>query len=213
MSKSVVCISRTLAAGGETIGKVVAERLGFRYVDEEVLTRASEKAQVDPKLVAEAEHRKSILARIIDALAARPTVDSYLPVGGEGVYVIDATVVLPAMHEDLRLLIREAINEIASQGNAVIVAHAASMALAGNTEVLRVLVTASEKTRAERLAAQMGEKEAAAAVRESDRDRRDYLRRFYEVKEELPTHYDLVLNTDILGPEQAADVIVTAAGT
>jgi cytidylate kinase len=213
MSKSVVCISRTVAAGGETIGKIVAERLGFRYVDEEVLTRAGERAHVDTQLIAEAEQRKSILNRLLDALAARPTADSYLPVGGEGVYVIDATVVLPPIHDDFRTLIREAIAEIAAQGNAVIVAHAASMALAGKGDVLRVLVTASEKTRAQRLAAQVGEKQAEAAVRDSDRDRRDYLKRFYEVREELPTHYDLVLNTDTLGPEQAADVIVTAAGT
>lgn len=212
MSKSVVCISRTVAAGGETIGKMVAEKLGFRYVDEEVLRRASEKANVNLSEVAEEEHRKSILTRLLDALAVRPTVDSYLPVGGEGVYyMLDASVALPPLHEDLRAVIRDAIKEIAAKGNAVIVAHAASLALAGETEVLRVLVTASEQTRADRLAGGRGREEALAEVHDSDRDRRDYLKRFYEVKEELPTHYDLVLNTDALKPEQAVDVIVAAA--
>jgi hypothetical protein len=30
----VICISRTLGAGGEEVGWLVAERLGFAYVDE-----------------------------------------------------------------------------------------------------------------------------------------------------------------------------------
>jgi hypothetical protein len=42
---------RDLAAGaeGERIGSLVAERLGFRYVDEEIITRAAEKQGVDPR--------------------------------------------------------------------------------------------------------------------------------------------------------------------
>ena len=41
--------------------------------------------------------------------------------------------------------------------------------------------------------------------------RADYLKRFYEVAEELPTHYDLVFNTDSLSIEQAAELISQAA--
>jgi cytidylate kinase len=69
--------------------------------------------------------------------------------------------------------------------------------------------------RAERLVAAQGLAKPAAetAVASSDRDRREYLKRFYGVKEELPTHYDLVLNTDVLPAEQAAAIIVAAAGS
>ncbi|MBA3366230.1 MAG: cytidylate kinase family protein, partial [Actinobacteria bacterium] len=41
MSARVVCISRELGAGGEQIGRLVAERLGLQYVDEEVIARAA----------------------------------------------------------------------------------------------------------------------------------------------------------------------------
>jgi cytidylate kinase len=111
-------------------------------------------------------------------------------------------------------LIRAAIHEVAQAGAAVIVAHAASMALAGSEGVLRVLVTASPAVRAARLVAAQGLEQAPAeaAVASSDRERRDYLKRFYSVKEELPTHYDLVVNTDVLSAEQAAAIIVAAAG-
>jgi cytidylate kinase len=88
------------------------------------------------------------------------------------------------------------------------------MALAGAPGVLRVLVTASLAARAQRLRLEghlRSEDEATKAVNESDRERKDYLYRFYQIREELPTHYDLVVNTDHLKPEQAVEVIVHAA--
>jgi hypothetical protein len=48
-------------------------------------------------------------------------------------------------------------------------------------------------------------------VKDSDAGRRDYLKRFYDVDEELPTHYDLVVNTDVLSAVSAARVVVQAA--
>jgi len=55
MAFSVVCISRTLAAGGEAVGRAVAPRLGYRFVDEEIVSKAAQKAQVDPAVVAATE--------------------------------------------------------------------------------------------------------------------------------------------------------------
>jgi cytidylate kinase len=48
-------------------------------------------------------------------------------------------------------------------------------------------------------------------VQETDRARADYLKRFYGVSREEPTHYDLVVNTDVLGHEEAVDLIVGVA--
>jgi len=118
-----------------------------------------------------------------------------------------------ATPDDLRALIRAAIQEVAQEGRAVIVAHAASMALSGVDGVLRVLVTASAKARAQRIAADQAltASAAAAAIAASDRERSDYLLRFYKIKEELPTHYDLVINTDRLTAGQVTDIIAAAA--
>jgi cytidylate kinase len=219
LGAQVVCISRTLGGGGETVGRLVADRLGFRYVDEEIIALASDKAQVNPGLVAEAEHRKPLLDRLLDALAANTPVEPLPYVaaisGGIAYYGAEIPVMPPALLPNFRELIREAISEIAAQGRVVIVAHAASMALAGAEGVLRVLVTASEKTRIDRLLAGgqvANESEASRAVKHSDRERRDYLRDFYQVHEELPTHYDLVINTDFLPAERAANLVVSAAG-
>jgi cytidylate kinase len=76
-----------------------------------------------------------------------------------------------------------------------------------------MLVTASPETRAQRLSDSRGlePKDARKTIRDADAARADYLRRFHDVEVELPTHYDLVVNTDTLSVEQAVDLVAQAA--
>jgi CMP/dCMP kinase len=218
MAFQVVCVSRTLGAKGEAVGQTVAQRLAFRYVDEHIITRAAELAQVDPRLVAAVEHRQPLLQRVLDKLAAAQelvgplTLTAGIPLD---VVVTPEAAGPRTTAEDARALIRAAIHEVANAGRAVIVAHAASMALAFAGGVLRVLITASPETRARRIAVASGipENAAAATIAASDREREGYFRQFYKIRDELPTHYDLVINTDVLTPEQAAEIVVVAAGS
>ena len=202
MSRSVVCVSRSIGAGGEEIARSAAEQLGFRYIDDEIVLRAAELAGVSPQEVARAEHSPPLVSRIIESLAATPTVS-------EGGYVA----VAPARTLDYTHLIEHVVRETAVGGNVVIVAHGASHALGGRPEVLRVFITASPDTRAARLSREsgIGEPAAAKSVEGSDRERARYLARFYQVQHELPVHYDLTLNTDLVTPQTAASLIVAAA--
>src|SRR5258705_10206399 len=68
----VVTISHATGAGGETIGRTVADRLGFRYIDEEIITLAAEKEEGDAALVADTERRKSFLAPPFSRLPKGP---------------------------------------------------------------------------------------------------------------------------------------------
>ena len=87
------------------------------------------------------------------------------------------------------------------------------MRLPDSVGVLRVLVTGSPETRATRVAKadSIDVKKASKAVADSDVRRAQYLRRFYGVVEERPTHYDLVLNSDTLSFELMSDLVVRAS--
>jgi cytidylate kinase-like protein len=215
MGYRVVCISRTTAAGGEDVGQVVADRLGFRYVDEQIIRRAAQQAQVDPALVAKAEHRQPLLHRLLEKLPRGGEVTGIaMAATGVGVGAYVASPAGPrADLADLRAMIQAAIHEVAGAGQAVIVAHAASMALANTEGVLRVLVTASAATRVRRVAEleRLVHEEAERRIATSDRERREYFRRFYKLDEETATDYDLVVNTDVLTTAQAVGVVLAAA--
>src|SRR5207249_8477114 len=114
----------------------------------------------------------------------------------------------------IRAFIREAVVQTAARGNVVIVAHAASFALEPDGHDLRVLVSATPATRAARLREEQGIDGARAdrEIKSSDAGRRDYLKRFYEVEQELPIHYDRVINTDRRDVELAAQLTTHRAG-
>src|SRR2546421_6878057 len=146
MTRTVVCISHASGAGGEEVGRLVAERLGFLYVNEEIVARAAAKGGVDTADVADEERRKSLAARMLTAIAQ----------GGGESWAMGGSV--PARSSDelggdeIRALIRETIEQTAARGKAVIVAHAASYAVPQGAAAPRVLVTASPATPAARVA-------------------------------------------------------------
>ncbi len=187
----------------------VASQLGFTVVDEAIVTRAAGEAGVDPHVVADVEKRQTFMARLLDALSSSSDATAHAFGGGVTVY---SPADVP-MTEELRGLIRAAIEETSTRGDVVIVSHAASYALVDQPNVLRVLVTASEETLSSRLAERDGlsEEDAAQVARESIASRADYLKRFYGVKDEQPTHYDLVVNTDRIDTNDAVALIARAA--
>ncbi len=178
-------------------------------VDEEVVLRAAAEARVEPKVIADVEGRQSFMERTLGVLgsgaeAARFTFGGPAEPLGRERLTSDA----------LRDLIRAAIEELAERGDAVIVSHAASHALASRSDVLRVLITASRSTRGARIASERGlsEKDADRTLDESDAARADYLKRFYGVKSEVPVQYDIVVNTDRLSHDEAVALVVLGAG-
>ncbi|MFN2426225.1 MAG: AAA family ATPase, partial [Candidatus Binatia bacterium] len=214
MSVCVICISHTDGSAGQDVGRAVAQVLGLRYVDEELILEAARLAQVDPSLIAAAEHKQSLVERLLEALTSAQTMlGSATLAAGIPLPASHAPSVRPSTRDDLRNIIRAAVHQVGKEGNAVIAAHAASHALSGKPGVLRVLVTAPASTRAERIGLErnLTAEEATEAISRGDEGRRDYLRAFYDIEEELPTHYDLVINTEKLTPEQAAGVIVAFA--
>jgi len=203
MDCRVIAISRTLGAGADEIGQLAATKLEFRYVNNQVIDWAAERAGVSPATIEKTEQTPPLIERILQYLG-----NANVEAGHAG--YIPPPVEPSASYERL---IERVIRETAAAGDVVIVAHGASVPLAGSPGLLRVFITASPDVRALRMSQEAGVKESDAAkmVDRSDRARREFLQRFYEVKEELPTRYDIVINTDLIAKETAADLIVEAA--
>jgi cytidylate kinase len=205
MTASVICISRAMFTDAEEVAKSVANQLGFRYVDEEIVARAAQKRHLTATEVASAERRKNFLAQFVQDIGdSSADLINYFANNKDGGRPSD----------EMRELIREAIVETAEEGNMVIVAHAASYALARRKGVLRVLITGSEFARVNKWLPTSGgrsPREAQEQIRESDAARANYLKRFYDVKQELAEHYDLTLSIDSLPHAAIADLIIRAA--
>ena len=191
MNATVIAMSRALGAGGEEVGRNVAARLGFRFVDDEIVARAAAKAGVDSQAIEKVERSPSLIERILKHMGTAAVDPGF---GASAAPVLNVS-------DSYENLIAEVIHEIAHAGNVVILAHGASIPLAGMPGLLRVLITGSPQARAARVAAAAGIEAPRAAKQVEDSDR-----------QELPTHYDLVVNTDQITLEKATDLIARAAG-
>ncbi|HMD57590.1 MAG TPA: cytidylate kinase-like family protein [Solirubrobacteraceae bacterium] len=206
MRYRTVCISSEDGTGALGAASLAARSLGLRVIDEDIVTKAAVEAGVDRDVVADVEQRKSKLTRLLEGLGPAG-------MGTTGYIVPEAAAYAQPPSDELKGLIRSVIEETAAAGGVMIVSHAASLALADREDVLRVFLTASPDTRRSRMAASLDldENEAARMIKRSDAGRADYIKRFYGTQE-LPTDYDLVINTDRLTPEEASQLILQAAG-
>lgn len=199
MGYRAIALSQVDGAGGELVGRDLAQQLGFGYLNEAIVAQVAKDQGVDTAVVVGAERRKSFLTRVAE-LAAHGAVDV---VPDPSLYVADQT-------DTLLALIRDAVRDAAGRGSVVLVAHAACYACADRPEVLRVCITAPLPARASRVASALGisEKEAAKSLRRSDAGRASYLKRVYGVGGESPADYDVVINTERLAPDAAAGLIL-----
>ncbi|MGE3075737.1 MAG: AAA family ATPase [Dehalococcoidia bacterium] len=208
MNTRVIAISRQVGTAGEDVAQAVSKRLGFRYVDYQLVQTAAAEAGVSPETVSEAEHTPSLMTRLLESLARNPTMPAAawsdpLPLSSSPMYT----------SADYRRFVEDVIRETADQGECVIVGHAAQVILRERFDTLKVLVTGSDRHRARRIQAGMSvdEKEALKIVERTDHERVDYFHRFYDTGWLTPCTYDLCISTDHLNPEQAAELAIRAA--
>src|SRR5438309_8144230 len=107
---SVICISHATGSGGDEVGRLVAERLGFLHVDEEIVARAAARGGISPADVADEERRKSLAARILASISE----------GSAGAMALGGAIPYPMEDErpssEVRALIRETIVQTAARG-------------------------------------------------------------------------------------------------
>lgn len=209
----VITIGRMYGAGGETVGSMVAERLGAELVDGKFFEEVARRLEIPADEVAAVEEAPgSFLNRVLQALgtasiefAAPPEATAWTPPYSD-----------PTTYDTRRAVLQitqELIREAARTGNAVIVGRGAAYLLRDHPRTLHVFLRASERDRAAALREAYGwrEEEARRRIKQADANRRAYIRQLYNHDWLDPSHYDMVLDTSRLGYERSAGAIVAAA--
>jgi cytidylate kinase len=232
----VITVSRQRGSMGSYIAVEVAQKLGLEFLDREIIDSVAREAGVSAEDVEAIEARAGRLARVLHLLGSRPKLPA-VPSASmreqekyeeriEAVMKRDGLSRKAAMAglesgsapeytppADYLDLVTSVILEYAAQGQAMIVGRGGQMILRERAGVLHVQVLAKFETRVYNIIQREGVKwrEAAHRVRLADDQRAGYMRRFYNVNWLDPNLYDLVINTDQLSPDVAADLIVRAA--
>jgi cytidylate kinase len=196
----IVTISRVYGASALAVARAVAERLGYRLVDEQLPVVAAWHLGTSADVVQTVSERPRGFGERVLANLGGGVPEAALP---------PATDEFPA---DTRRAIEEAVREEATPGDVVIVGRMAGMILAARPDVVRVFLNAPLAWRVKHVAESLGVDEAAARaeIARIDDARRTYAREGYNVTWGDPRIYDLVLDTSRFGVEGSAEIIVTA---
>jgi cytidylate kinase len=208
----VITIGRQYGAGGETIGAMVAERLGAELVDRKIFEEVAHRLELPHDEVEKHEEcGGTFLNRVLQALgsasvefAAPPEAAAWTPPYSD-----------PTLDTRKAVLevTQEVMREAARTGNAVIVGRGGAYVLENDRNVLNVFIRASQTARVEHIRQLLGlnEEQAIRRVKQVDGNRGSYIRQVYNHDWLHPAHYHVVLDSGRLGYDRTADAIVALA--
>lgn len=200
----LITISRQYGAGGSEVARLVADRLGWTVVDNQIVDRVARRAGLAPKAVAEQDERSpGFVERLAQALTA----------SSQEFAVPELGVAVRAEDPNLVKLTEMVVHEIAEEGKAVLVGRAAPAVLGASFPAIHVKLVAEKAFRIQLAMREEGLDQKAAERRLADIDahRRRYHREHYGRDWDDPVHFHLTLNTGLLGLDGAAEVIVDRA--
>jgi cytidylate kinase len=183
---AIIIVSHQMGAGGPEIGMALSQRLGYRYVDQELLLDAARRYGL-------AEERLSHLDESKPTFFERFDVETRLHI----------------------TVLQSTLLELAEQDNAVFVRGGGQCLLRGIPHVLRARIIAPFEHRVKqwirRVAAMTGETPSQRAaqdfVRRDDTEKSGRMRYLYEVDISDPMLYELIVNTEMLRHEAVVEMI------
>ncbi len=185
---AVITFSREPHSGTQDLARLLAERLGYRYVGVDELTRAvTERSGVErPPQTPENEGR---------ALSLWEQLGEHLT-GDREAYTT---------------ALRAVVTELVAADNVVIVGHGTGLLLSEMRSVVRVFVVAPLEARVARLmiAEDIHNTDLAhRAIEQRDHESAEYIRHAFGIEWLDPHHWDLVINTGRADTRAALDMLV-----
>jgi cytidylate kinase len=201
---SVITISRQFGAGGITLGNMLAKKLDYTFVDNEIIQQVAQKAKVSTNWVESIEKQAGgKLLRFITGIVSKKLIDQVLD--NERGY-IDEEIYVDLLHQ--------IITKIADEGKAIILGRGGQYILKDRDDVFHVLLIANKADRIKFMEEnyKLTPAQALGSVTREDKRRVNLYRKFGTLTYDQPGHYHIVLNTSRLGLDEAARVICGLVG-
>jgi len=183
---AIIVISHQMGAGGPEVGMALAQRLGYRYVNQELLLDAARRYGLAEERLSHLDESKPTLFERFDTETR------------QHITVLQTTLL-----------------EFAELDNAVLMRGGGQWLLRGVPHALRVRIMAPFEHRVKqwikRTAEMTGEtpnqRAAADFVRRDDAEKSGRMKYLYEVDVADPTLYELIVNTEKLRHEAVVEVL------
>ena len=196
--KRIITISREFGSGGRSIGRLVAEKLGYQFYDSEIVNKVAERSGFAPEFIEESGEYASARSSLLFAIATANQ------------YTVDGL----SMHDKLYIEQTRIIEELAQEGNCVIVGRCADYILRDYKPSLDIFIQCEDlNTRIHRVMRRnnITESEARERIKMTDKCRSTYYSFYTGTKWGKRENHDLIIDTHHIGIEASAELIALYA--
>lgn len=182
----VITLAREYGSGGRYIGKLIAERLGIKLYDKNIITKISEETGLSEEYIKENEQSRKSLANL-----------------NNGYYNGLSNV------DELFIKESELIKEIANKESCIIVGRCANFILKENKDVIRIFIYSDMDSKINRVNKYYGidTKNAEKEIKRIDKLRANHCKHYVGKEWKDIINYDLCINSDLYGVEKTAEFI------
>lgn len=194
----VITIGRECGSAGRLIGQKLADQMGIKCYDKELLTLAAKQSGLAEELFKTHDEKptNSFLYSLV--------MDTY-SLGG---YTASAYMDMPLNHK-IFLAQFDAIKNLAERESCVIVGRCADYALAEYPNIVTVFIRGDESDKIRHLAAKynISEDKAKEVMTKTDKRRSSYYNYYSNKRWGNSRSYDLCLNSSVVGYDGAVEII------
>ena len=184
--KVIITISREYGSGGRYIGKLVAEKLGIKLYDKEFVLKVAESTGLSAEYIENNEQKRNVLENL-----------------NNGYY--------SGLNNSDELFIKESelIKEVADKESCVIVGRCADFILKDRKDVIKIFINSNIENEIKRAIEfyHLDKTKAEKEINRINKLRANHYKYYTEKEWKNPSNYDICINSDSIGVENAANLI------
>lgn len=203
--KFAITISREVGTGGRTVGRKLAQKLGVRYCDKELIKKLKEMFGLDEAEIERVKgQKKNWLEDLFSRISPEFGSEMFIPKGVE--YAPDVT------SNEIFSYESKILTTLAEESSCVIAGRSGFFVLKDHPNKFDLFIHASRANRIARIMKrqELSEKEAIEVIEYVDKARENYVRKYADTSRYDLRNYDLVLNMDYLTEDEAVECILKA---
>ncbi len=194
---TIITIGRQYGSGGRELGQMIANRLGFDFYDEELVTMAAEKNKMHEDIL-----------KAVDEKATKSLL--YTLVTGSDLRYMHSTQYDMPINDKLFITQSEIIKNLSEKGSCVIVGRCADYVLRdSNHNCIHLFLYADMEDKIKRISKKydLSEDKAKDKIKKIEKMRKSYYNYYSSRDWGNTANYDLCLNTAKLGLDKSCDIV------
>ncbi len=197
MSGGIITLGRQLGSNGRVIGKALAEKLGYKFYDKDLIARVAKENGLSENLFRDMDEKptSSLLYSLVMGVQSSKGLYYHYNdmLNGDNLFRIQA----------------DLIKKIAEEGPCIIVGRCADYILRDNPKLIKLFLYADAESRVKTVMERNGvdEKEAKSAVNKADKRRSNYYNFYTNSEWGCVNNYHLCIDTTAMDQDKCVDYI------